>query len=134
MDLRTIKRSPFISIYTTASSQWCPKLHQYCHIARSPDLNPPDFYLWGYLKDNVWEQSSNNWWTEGSNHSKDQGNPIGGMCASHWQFCATYASMPSRPRMLFGAHFGKNIKIICKLTQMTKTLWKFKSTKFEEIW
>ena len=25
----------FISIYTSASSQWCPKLHQYCHIAHS---------------------------------------------------------------------------------------------------
>ena len=22
--------------------------------AHSPDLNPPDFYLWGYLKDNVY--------------------------------------------------------------------------------
>jgi hypothetical protein len=47
----------FISIYTFASSQWCPKLHQYCHIAHSPDLNPPDFYLWGYLKDNVYENN-----------------------------------------------------------------------------
>jgi hypothetical protein len=27
--------------------------------------------------------------------------------------------------MPFGAHFGKNIKIICKLTQMAKTLLKF---------
>ena len=35
----------FILIYTSASSQWCPKLHQYRHIAHSPDLNPPDFYL-----------------------------------------------------------------------------------------
>jgi hypothetical protein len=35
----------FISIYTSASSQWCPKLHQYHHIAHSLDLNPPDFYL-----------------------------------------------------------------------------------------
>jgi hypothetical protein len=25
----------FISIYTPASSQWCPKLHQYCRIAHS---------------------------------------------------------------------------------------------------
>ncbi|GFO30798.1 transposable element tc3 transposase [Plakobranchus ocellatus] len=26
----------------------------YCEWApHSPDLNPPDFYLWGYLKDNV---------------------------------------------------------------------------------
>jgi hypothetical protein len=55
-----------------------------------------------------------------SNHSKDQGNPIGGMCASHWQFCATYASVFSTPRMPFGAHFGKNIKILCKLTQMAR--------------
>jgi hypothetical protein len=47
----------FISIYTSASSQWCPKLHQYCHIAHSPDLNPPDLYLWGYLKDNVHENN-----------------------------------------------------------------------------
>jgi hypothetical protein len=23
----------------------------------SPDLNPPDFYLWGYLKDNVYENN-----------------------------------------------------------------------------
>ena len=22
--------------------------------AHSPDLNPPDFYLWGYIKDNVY--------------------------------------------------------------------------------
>ena len=47
----------FISIYTSASSQWCPKLHQYCHIVHSPDLNPPDLYLWGYLKDNVHENN-----------------------------------------------------------------------------
>jgi hypothetical protein len=32
--------------------------------------------------------------------------------------------MPSTARMPFGAHFGKNIKIICKLTQMATTLWK----------
>ena len=25
--------------------------------ADSPDLNPPDFYLWGYLKDNVYENN-----------------------------------------------------------------------------
>ena len=25
--------------------------------AHSPDLNPPDFYLWGYLKDNVYENN-----------------------------------------------------------------------------
>ena len=25
--------------------------------AYSPDLNPPDFYLWGYLKDNVYENN-----------------------------------------------------------------------------
>jgi hypothetical protein len=24
----------------------------------SPDLNPPDFYLWGYLKDNVYENNT----------------------------------------------------------------------------
>ena len=23
----------------------------------SPDLNPPDFYLWGFLKDNVYENT-----------------------------------------------------------------------------
>ena len=23
----------------------------------SPDLNPPDFYLWGYLKDNVYQNN-----------------------------------------------------------------------------
>ena len=23
----------------------------------SPDLNPPDFYLWGYFKDNVYENN-----------------------------------------------------------------------------
>jgi hypothetical protein len=28
------------------------------------------------------------------------------------------------PPQPFGAHFGKNIEIICKLTQMAKTLWK----------
>jgi hypothetical protein len=38
--------------------------------------------------------------------------------------CATYASVPSTPRMPFGAHFVKNIKMLCKLTQMAKTLWK----------
>jgi hypothetical protein len=42
----------FISIYTSASSQWYPKLHQYCHIAHSPDLNPPDFYLKGNVYEN----------------------------------------------------------------------------------
>ena len=25
--------------------------------AHSPDLNPPDFYLWGYLKDKVYENN-----------------------------------------------------------------------------
>ena len=25
--------------------------------AHSPDLNPPDFYLWGYLKDIVYENN-----------------------------------------------------------------------------
>ena len=29
---------------------------------------------------------------------------------SHWQFCATCASVPSTPRSTFGAHFEKNIK------------------------
>jgi hypothetical protein len=24
----------------------------------SPDLNPPDFYLWGYLKDNMYENNT----------------------------------------------------------------------------
>ena len=33
-------------------------------------------------------------------------------------------SLPSTPRMPFGAHFGKNIKILRKLTQMAKTLCK----------
>jgi hypothetical protein len=51
----------------------------------------------------------------------------------------TYASVPSTPRIPFGAHFEKNIKILCKLTQMAKTCGKIihrlklKSTKFEEI-
>jgi hypothetical protein len=35
----------FISIYTSASSQWSPKLHQYCQIAHSPGLNPPPPYF-----------------------------------------------------------------------------------------
>jgi hypothetical protein len=35
-----------------------------------------------------------------------------------------YASVPSMLRMPFGAHFGKNIKIICKPTQIAKTVWK----------
>ena len=65
-------------------------------------------------------------------HSKDHGNPMGGMCASHWQFCATYASVPSTPRMPFGAHFGKNITIICKLCGKIIHRLKLKSTKFEE--
>jgi hypothetical protein len=26
-------------------------------VAHSPDLNPPYFYLWGYLKDNVYENN-----------------------------------------------------------------------------
>ena len=25
--------------------------------AHSPDLNPPDFFLWGYLKDNIYENN-----------------------------------------------------------------------------
>ena len=25
-------------------------------VLHSPDLNPPDFYLWGYLKDNVYRK------------------------------------------------------------------------------
>ena len=37
----------FISIYTSASSQWCPKLHQYCQIAHLPDLNPQIFICGG---------------------------------------------------------------------------------------
>ena len=72
--------------------------------AHSPDLNPPYIYLWGYLKDNVYEN-----------------NPqiIGELKAAitgkirqipKEEFCATCASVPSTPRITFGAHFGKNIK------------------------
>jgi hypothetical protein len=45
------------SASTKKTHKRCPKLHQYFHIAHSPDLNPPYFYLWGYLKDNVYENN-----------------------------------------------------------------------------
>jgi hypothetical protein len=60
-----IRRAKLSMIYTSASSQWYPNLHRYCHIAHSPDLNAPDIYLWGVSQGYcVWERSSNNWWTD----------------------------------------------------------------------
>ena len=81
----------------------------------SPDLNPPYFYLWGYFKDNVYE-----------NNPQTIGELKAAITAKIREIskeeCVKYTSVPSTPRMPFGAHFGKNITILCKLTQMAKTL------------
>ena len=52
----------------------------------SPDLTPADFYLWGYLKDRVYDPD--NRWLEHSNYSHDRGIPHRGMSSCHWQCCA----------------------------------------------
>jgi hypothetical protein len=87
----------------------------------SPDLNPPYFYLWGYLKDNVYE---NNPQTIGELKAaitakireipKEECVRVIDNFARRMQVCLQRQ----------GCHLERTLKIICKLTQTAKILWK----------
>ena len=80
----------------------------------SPDLNPPYFYLWGYLKDNVYE---NNPQTIGELKAaitakireipKEECVRVIDNFARRMQVCLQRQ----------GCHLERTLKIICKLTQ-----------------
>jgi len=73
-------------------------------ISHSPDLNPPHFHLWGYLKDKVY----------GNNH---QTIPVlkAAITAAiraipreesgHQELCLPDPNVPAAPGSSFGAHF-----------------------------
>ena len=59
--------------------QWTP---------HSPDLNPPDFYLWGFVKDHVYEnrpQSIAELRTKGGYHSENWFHQKGRVCQGDQQ-------------------------------------------------
>ena len=76
--------------------------------AHSPDLNPPDFYLWGYLKDNMYEYNPQ---TIGELKAAITGKSRQISKEKCVRVIDNFARrVPSTPRTTFGAHFKKNIK------------------------
>ena len=69
----------------------------------------------------VSEQSSNNWWAQGCNCNKNQGNSPRGVHASDWQFCATVASLFPMPRRSFGTYSREIITFV----QSIQDYWNF---------
>ena len=79
----------------------------------SPDLNPPDFYLWGYLKDNVYQ---NNPQTIGELKAaiaaKIREIPREECVRVIAQFCAMDASLSPTLRRSFGTYSRENITFV----------------------
>ena len=77
----------------------------------SPDLNPPDFYLWGYLKDSVY---TNNPQTipdlKAVIAAKNQGDSKGRMRQSYPKLCTSGASVCAAWRSTSGTHLGASMK------------------------
>ena len=85
-------------------------------------LEPPWFLSVGISEGPcVSEQSSNNWWAQGFNCSKNQGNPQRGVRAIDWQFCATVASLFPTPRRSFGTYSRETITFV----QSIQDYWNF---------
>ncbi|GFO30707.1 transposable element tc3 transposase [Plakobranchus ocellatus] len=79
------QRFPDRLISRRCDPEWAP---------HSPDLNPPHFYLWGYLKDNVYiNNPPDNPRPQGSDHSKNQADPKRGVRESHRKFRTSFASV-----------------------------------------
>ena len=87
----------------------------------------------------VWEQSSNNRWTEGSNHRKDQANPQGEMCENHWvlrDVCKCAFNAEDNIWSTFWKehkNYANWLRYLKLCGQIIHRL-KFELTKFEEIW
>ena len=88
----------------------------------------------------IWEQSSNNRWTEGSNHRKDQTNPQGGMFESHWQFARCVQKCAFNAQDNIWSTFWNEHKNYANWLRWLKLCGqiihrlKLETTKFEEIW
>ena len=96
------QRFPDRLISRRCDPEWSP---------HSPDLNPPDFYLWGYLKDRVF---GNNPQTipdlKAAITAAIKSDPEGGMREGHQELSPPDPSVPAAPGSSFGAHFRAPVK------------------------
>jgi len=85
-------------------------------------VDPSDVYLWGICQGQCALQPSNEWWTEDSNQSKNNGNSQTEMRSSNRHFCTIliHASLPSKSRIPFGAYFGKKTSLLWKTTKISE--------------
>ena len=71
----------------------------------SPDLNPPDFHLWEYLKGRVYGSSPLDYpLPKGNNHSNHKSDSEGGMQEGNRELCSPDPSLPAALGSSFGVH------------------------------